>query len=290
MRKMKYLIVVVLIHALLGCGSDSKSNSQDQTPSKFEDLDFQSLDLTGTWFLVQEERRTKIDTGEYISSRYFEYRYVFEDSANGVKFNRCWEYGDFHWRYGVKTAEHFYMAPNDPLDNGFTIKDKNTLEKVTTFEYDSEPGYSFESIQTLTRVSDAVDIDSGTFILSGPIDIAEYNHVCTWQVSSNIGESRTLELLVPYNEGYISMHFELVGEVTAGNYYYNKYWETTEISLDVFSNTAAFWDTVGSNLLGAEDVTINIIDSTSEKLSGTFSLLGQDNENYSGEFEVFFNN
>ncbi|MCP4491826.1 MAG: hypothetical protein GY820_31645 [Gammaproteobacteria bacterium] len=289
---MKYFRIagLILSLSLLGCGSDDENGGHIQAPSDSENFNFESLDMTGTWRMVNEERRIRIDTGEYISSQFVEFRYVFEDTDSGVKYNRCWEYGNFYSPHGVKTVEHFYMYPGDPSDTGFTIQDKDTLKKVTTYENEWEPEFSFESIQTLTRISSDVEIDSGTFILNGPISIEEYNHTCTWQVSSNVGESRTLELLVPYDNGNINFHFRLIGEISVGSYYYNEYWESEKIYMDIGSTSDAFWNIVGSNILGAEDVTINIIESTDTKLSGTFSLLGQDDERYSGEFEIFMGN
>ena len=291
MKNIKYLVVAGLLLSLFGCDSDGDGRRNNQVDSSnSENLNFQSLDLSGTWRMVNEERRVRIDTEEYISSTFVEFRYVFEDTGSGVKYDRCWEYGDFYSPHGVKTDEHFYMSPNDPSDTGFTIQDKDTLVKVTTYENEWEPGFRFESIQTLTKISSDVDVDSGTFILNGPISIEEYSHTCTWQVSSNVGESKTLEFLVPYDDGNINFHFRLTGEIVVGSYYYNEYWESEQVNFDINSTADAFWDTVGSNTLSAEDVTINIIESSDAKLSGTFSLLGQDNERYSGEFEIYLNN
>ena len=288
---MKYLIVTALLLILLGCGSDGRSGSKSQVPSSNGDnLSFESLDLTGTWRMVSEERRTRIDTGEYIYSTFSELRYVFEETDSGVKYSRCFEYGDFYSPYGVKTNEHFYMSPGDASDTGFTIQDKDTLKRVKEYENEWEPGFRVESIQTLTKISSDVDIDSGTFILNGRITIEEYNHTCTSYSYSNVGELRNIQFSVPYDDGKISLHFTLIGEIAEGNYYYKDYSESEEVYLDISSTADAFWDIVGSDWLFAEDVTVNVIESTEAKLSGTFSLLGQDNERYTGEFEIFFDN
>lgn len=285
-ESMRHALVLILSCSLLGCGAGSSNGSSVEGPD--DGLTFQSLDLTGTWLVTNETRRTRIDTGEYISSSFSRYRYVLDDGENGVRQDECWKYGDVYSGFGVKTDENFYMNPGDAGDAGFKIVDNNTLVRVSEYESEWEPGFSLKSISTLKRISDGVSVDSGTFVLNGPISLTEYSHVCVFRNESSLGEVVSLQVLMPYEDSQISLNLRLVGAVPPGTYYYNRYWESEEIDLDINSNARSFWEIVGSNTLAAEDVTVNVIESSEEKISGTFDFLGQDEERYSGEFEVFY--
>ena len=179
---MKYFLLLILSFTLFGCGSDKSVNDEAS-------LSLQETDLTGTWVMVDEIRSTNVISGEYLSSQYFEYRYVMEEKEDGVRFNRCWEYGGFNELTGVKTNKRFYLNLSDP---GFTLNSDGELEQVSSFERSWEPDFTFQSVKTLRKISDDVEIDSGSYILNGPVSVEEYEHVCAWQVHSSVGSIRVI--------------------------------------------------------------------------------------------------
>ena len=274
---MKTVIPFLLTLVIAGC-----SNSSDSDPDTQNRLN--SIDLTGTWLINSETETYKTDTGEYLSSDFVRFKYVLEETDVGVKYDRCWEYGDVS-PYGIKTEYRFYMNASD---NGFSLQDDGSLKRITEFERDYQPGFNFKSIETLTKISNQVSVDNGTFVLNGPIVSAEYDHVCLWQVHSNIGDRHTIEVVTPFDNDSISLHVDLQGDITPGTYQYTNYNDPSQVTIDISSNSAAFRDQVSSTTLAASNVEVVIIESSSAKISGTYTLTGQDAGMYSGEFEIIY--
>ena len=277
---MKHILLLSLFFSLLGCGSGQSVNSETSNS-------LQETDLTGTWVMVNEIRRMNAITGEYLSSKYVEYRYVMEEKENGVVFNKCWDYGGGNESIGVKVNDYFYM---DFSDVGLSLNNEGELKHVSSFEKSSEPDSTFQSVKTLRKISDNVQIDSGSYILNGPVSIEEYEHVCVWQVRSNVESTRTVQMIVPYGNTQITLHFWLIGSIQTGEYYYNDSSESEAIEIDIISNDRSFSDQVGTNSLWPQNVSINITESSDLKMTGTFAFIGQDNGSYNGQFEVYLKN
>lgn len=287
---MKRSLSAALILVLAGCGSDKSEDDQDNsTPGNGNPVP-KTINLSGTWLKSTEDRRTRIDTGIYESSYFTIFKHLMDDTVTGVQFERCWEYGEPFPLVGVKTSDRFYTFPGSPSDPGYAIHSESLLTRVTTFEPAWDPGYSYESIETLTKISDSIEIDNGTFILNGPISVAEFNHACVWLATDDPVELQTLEFLAPYTDDSISFHFQFKGGITVGTYHYDELRFADEVVLDVFSNATAFMNTVGSNALSPTDVTVNITEATPDRLAGSFAFLGMDNQRYTGEFDIILTN
>ena len=272
----KTVILFLFALAIAGCSNSSAPDSDTQNS-------LNSTDLTGTWLINSETEIYKTDTGEYLSSDFLRFMYILEETNVGVKYDRCWEYGTNSSLYGIKAEYHFYMNPSD---NGFSLQDDGSLKRIIEFERDYQPGFNFRSIETLTKVSDQVSVDNGTFVLNGPISSAEYEHVCLFQGHSNIGDRRTIEIVTPFDNDSLSLHFTFQGDITPGTYQYTNYYDPSQVTIDISSNSAAFGAQVNSNTLAASNVEVVIIESNSAKISGTYTLTGQDAGMYSGEFEI----
>lgn len=293
MKASKRVVLMVLLSAaLVGCssgGSSSGGGSPEAVPDEPEEQadGVRTLDLSGTWLVTVETRMLKIETGEYLSSDFAKYRYFLEDTENGVRYEPCWTFGDFYAPYGIKTEQHFYMELNK---SGFELQSDGSLQQVSTYEREYAPGFSFTSIETLTKLSNSIEFDGGTIVLNGPITVEEHQHVCAWQVYSNIGVRRTIEISTPFDDDYISIRLTFFGDIVEGAYTYADYTSAKEVEIDVSSGARRFWEVTGSNGLFPTDVTVNIMESTSERLSGTYSFTGQDSNLYDGQFEVFLTN
>lgn len=282
---MKALFIIpILSSLLLACGSD-KSKDDNTPPVK-------SVDLSGTWNSHTETKRIKIATKEYISSSFQEETIILDDTENGVLYNGCNSYNSAYKNqgiYGVKTDQHFYINPSD---EGYKLQKDGTLVQKRTKEYDYSPGFTYESTTTLSKLSEEVEIDNGTIILKGPIEIEEYSQVCINKYTSNIGITRTITLSTRYDNSSIAFAFTFEGDITPGIYEYQ--YELTRkaplpVSLTISSGASKFWTVTGSNVLSEKDVKITIIDSTEEKISGSFEITTRnDRGTYTGEFEAIF--
>ena len=286
---MKLSNAVLFLVSVLVSACDSGEGSSDDSAGA---LSPSSIDMTGTWLMTTERQVIKLDTDEYLYSEYYESRYVFDDTLQGVRYSACWDYARTSSAYGVKTDAHLYLQPSDPDDTGFIAINSNTLQRTSHYEAEWQPGFRHVQIDTLTRLSDGVEIDNGTVLMNGPISVNEYNHVCISKVYSNLGESRGLLFMVPYDDRHISFSLNYLGDLSPGTYSYNERWDSEAelLNMDVSSSAYDFSDIVGSNTLAPEDVTIIIIESNESRVSGTFDFLGQDGMRYDGEFEVFLEN
>lgn len=264
-----------------GGGASSSSSSGGVGGSTIQDTD-----LTGTWLLSTESREFKDSTGEHLSSSFVKERYILQDTqSNGVQYDRCHEYGRLQSPYGIKTAERFYMWT---AENGFLLEDDGSLKQQSTEQYGYSPGRTFEVIQTLTRVSDRVEISGGSLILNGPVAVNEQSHLCLWSVSSSVGFWNTLELMANFHGEKLSLRLEFDSRIAEGAYTYSDYSDDTQMKIDVHSNGREFSEIVGSNILDPRDVTIELSEYTDQRMVGSFSFTGQDDAFYTGEFVVLF--
>jgi hypothetical protein len=286
-KQLLFMLSVTLLLSACGSGGSSSSGSSGSSGESAENdpLSLNDLDLSGTWKSVTETRIIEKSTGEYLSSLFIENTVLFEETENGVLVSECKDYG-YDGHYGTKSDDHFYIYSTL---NGHTLQENGTLSQVTTEEYDYSPGYIYESTNTLSRISDGIELDNGTLVLNGPISVEEYSHVCLWQVSDSLGVSRTVELQARYGDSYLGLRLDIEGDVVAGVYQYDdRYVTDSEVLLDVSSNAIEFWDIVDSNVLDARNVTVNISEITDSRVLGSFEFTGQYDGLYDGEFEVVY--
>lgn len=278
---MKFSIITLFMVFLCGCELlDEDSSNHEIQPRA---LTLADTDLSGTWLLKQETRETKIETGEYLLSSFYESKFILEDTERGVIYNECEEYGDIDPPYGIKTPQHFYMNVQDP---GFMLQADGTLQQTAVYELEYNPGFSYESIQTLTKVSEGVDIDNGTLALRGPVSVEEYSHVCLLKSTSNIGNRRSYHLIIPFDNERMIFSLNLIGEAPVGTYIINDYYSANEVVIDFYSNSILFEETMNSSGLDYENATINIIESNEDVISGSFVIIDESGNEHSGEFEL----
>lgn len=277
---MRIMVLLFSLCLISGCSSDNSD------VTKVEEIALTDIDLTGTWEFVTETRTTKISTGEYLQSDFYTGTMLFDDNENGVQFNECHDYGGAA-SYGIKTDKNLYLHI---WDDGYKLLKDGRLQKISASENEYQPGFSFETITTLSKISEEILLDSGTLILNGPVSVEEYNHVCLSQYYSNIGVSKSVELFARYGDSYLSLRLDMVDEISAGQYQYEYRYNGIHkpLLLDVYSGASEFDAVVNSNTLSPGDVTINVSEISEERLMGSFDFIGQDDGSYSGEFEVVY--
>lgn len=280
----KAALVLVLLLLISGCiHNDSNPPPGNNPPPVDNNTSLKDVDLSGTWQMVTEVQQFKTSTEEYLQSSFYEEKYFLDDTVVGVEYSVCRVYGGIPV-YGIKTDKHFYMNVSD---DGFVLQDDGTLMRSRSYTNSWEPGFNFVAIETLTKISDNLLLDSGTFIFNGPVAITEHAHVCRRKTDYSVGIQWAVNIQVPYDDDYLTFNIEIRDAITAGTYTYARRWDATPVQIEVYSNATAFWNIVGTNTIGARDVSVTIIEVTDLRLSGTFSFTGQDDGSYSGEFEVF---
>ncbi|RLU01220.1 MAG: hypothetical protein D9N11_12020, partial [Ketobacter sp.] len=266
----------------IGCGSDSKPNNIANVEQ--DSIEMQQTDLSGTWLLIAETEVIKESTNEYIRTNYYQDYYVFEDTSSGVKVEYCADVGG--WApYGVKTMQHFYINVND---EGFTLGDENTLQQTVEYTDEYSPGFLFKKHTTLRRISPVQVIDFGSFDIAGTnVNVSESEHVCVARYWSSLGTTQSLHVAVPYGEGVLEFSIQYYDDLVVGVYEFEEYNDNNQIlDVNVHSNDDQFWDLVGSNILAPESATIEILSINTNFISGVFSFVGQDAQEYSGSFSA----
>jgi len=277
---MRVLALLLSLCFISGCGSGSDDGTEVDLVS------LNDIDLTGTWGFISERRTTKISTGEYLSSYFFTRTIIFDDNKDGVEYSYCWDYGE-ESSNGIKTDKSLYLSTRDET---YKLQKDGTLQSIIYGEDEYEPGFTFETITTLSRISDETLLDNGTFILNGPISVEEYSHICVARQFSNIGTYRSSHLLTRYGDSVMELRLDMQGEVNAGQYQYEYRYSAgyKPLQLGVTSEASEFWAEVNSNTLSPGDVTVNISEISEARLMGTFDFIGQDDGSYSGEFEIVY--
>lgn len=277
------LVCLILSLLVIGCdnnndsGSDSEQNNAGSTPG--------NISLPGTWRYTQVHRFFNDQTNEYLYTDYFESTLIFVDDENTIRYYDCWEYGS-NGAVAIQTADYIY------LNTGTTAFARTNdgsyiTEEETNMTYPGMTGTYFNQHFELTKISDDVNIDSGMLILTGNISVSEYNHVCLLTHYSNTFDRIDYELIVPHDDLNLALKMDFTSTPIVGTYDYSNIATSPQvIYFDVISNSTLFWDTINSNSLAPNPATINITASSDTLLNGTFSFTGQDNGDYSGEFQI----
>ena len=281
----RLLIILNISIFTFGCGgSDNSASNDSNEPDEQEFIAVSDVDLTGTWLNTSATEMYKEETGEYLSTNYVKYKYVLDDTANGVKNERCWELGGSAG-YGVKTLEHYYISV---YEEGFSLLDTNTLVRQSEYTDEYRPGFIFKVKETLERLSTDTLVDDGELVISGTnVSVNESDNVCYWHVKSTLGTTQTIEVLVPYLDDYLSFSIRFFGDLQVGQYAFEEYnYQNQIVDVNVYSGARGFWDSVGSNILAPDAATVVITAAEPKYLEGNFSFVGQDMESYTGSFNI----
>lgn len=281
---MKAAYIFVLLSVLTGCGHDNNPPLEENEP-----LVEKSEDMSGTWRHTQVHEYYSVETNEYLYSDFIETTLVINEDSEEVRYSECWEYGkDSH--IAIKTEENFSINYGDTV---FTLNDdgRYSTQEENNIQYSGMTSTYFNRYFMLEKISSDVLTDKGLLVLSGPVEVTEYNHVCLWQMYSNADDERIYELQVPYDDSWLDVRINLMSTPGAGEIEYTPYTSGASLySFSISSNATNFWNIVGSNTLSIDTAIINIIESTDNILSGTYSFVVNNNESYSGEFQMELKN
>lgn len=274
---MKIITISILISILTACGGgDSNQNVESN--------------ITGTWQHTQIHKYYDTATDEYLGSNFIETTLIFKEKSGEIKYSPCWglgtneapvinagtqlitDYGSFFSRTFTKN-----------IDGSYSTQEVKNLQGSSTAYYNQN--------FTLTKLSNEIIIDKGLLVLNGPVAVTEYNHACFVRHYSNIDDGRIYEIVIPYDDNFLSLSLTSISKPVVGPVTYTVTTSgTSPILLNILSPSTAFWNTVGSNTLTTDTTNINIIESTDSILSGTFSFTTHDNLSYDGEFQMELNN
>lgn len=275
---MKIIIISMLVIMLTACGGGDSDSNQNADSN-----------MSGTWRHTQVYRYHNVETNEYLYSNFIETTLIIAEEPDKINYSSCWEYGT-NTHVAIKTDNHFY------INNGSTAFTLNTdgsysSQEVTNIkDYELDTKY-YNQHFTLTKISNDVIIDKGLLVLTGPVSVTEYNHACLTRQYSDLYDRKIYDLTVPYDDSYLYIRLDLMSKPTVGAVAYTEYEQGVPIfNFDVISPATTFRNTVGSNMLDIRTANINIIESSDTILSGTYSFVANNQENYSGEFQMELNN
>lgn len=280
---MKYPTFVFSLLFLLGCNPIDEDDS-NTTNQETANVSIHDINLSGTWKSVTETKTIRSDTKDYLSSDFREETLILEETDQGIKINDCFNYGDIYSSYGVKSGNKFYTSSYDASRPGFTPISHKVLQQHRTFEDKYVPGIIFEEIITLTKISDSPQIDSGSLSISGPFMLNEESHICLFRSYSNVGTYRSYTINTPLDDGTLSFTIRLIGDITPSTYEYDDIYPDPQVRLDIYSSTDAFLNAVQSYSLGEHYTSISINEYSEDVLEGSFSLLSESEESYTGQF------
>ena len=119
------------------------------------------------------------------------------------------------------------------------------------------------------------------------MSVVEDNNVCVGQDIYSTGDNSTYFIIVPFDEGYISLQFALRAPLVTGSHEYALFSDTGIFRFfAIESNSEQFLQVVGANWLTPESAKIEITDASLENIEGSFSFIASDGGNYSGTFQL----
>ena len=273
-KNMKTIILFILAFTIAACTSQQSNDAVSTSLSE--------TDLSGTWKYLRETKTYNISTNEYLYSDFLEYTMIISDSGGGVSYQSCWRYGDSSIT-AVKTDEYLYLDINS---DGYSQGSNGELSRTMLVDNPNSQTNELRVTETLTKLSSNVQLDSGKFVLNGAITNIEDNHVCLFKSSNSLNSNESLEIVVPFYDSTLSVRLRSTERLVPGTYQYEQSSNNIVYGFNVSSNSSIFWNQIGTNGLFPDRATISITESSVDIYSGTFSFVGIDNENYSGEFII----
>lgn len=268
---MRLITLLCLSAALFACNHEAK------------DTTLMDQDLSGTWLFTRYDAIYDTNTDAYIATEIYNQRLVISDSNLGVLYYECWDVAGVG-QSASKTDTHLYIDGNA---TAFASISTGVLETETESLASPNPGQTIERYKRLEKLTSSVDVDKGLLVLSGPITVSETDTVCVSHQYNDVNDIHIYDLNVPYDNDYLYMRMEIHAGPTTGLHNYTRFVSGADIYyFDILSTSANFWSVVGSNILAPTTATINITESTDSNIAGTFSFVGQDAGNYSGEFSM----
>lgn len=269
---MKILLFLCLSSVLIACNHETS------------DKTLLDQDLSGTWMHTLIDEYYEMTTDTYIGFVAIESELIFNDDETGVEYHECRHFGSLP-RTASKSKSNLEL---EGYSVNFSVLNPNVLE-TPAFEPPTDGSVPPDQYRLrryrLVKVSEDLNVDRGMLTLNGPVSVAESDQVCLWHVYRDPNLLRTYELIVPYDDDYLSLRIRYENRPGVGIINYDLFNSTPNLeSFNINSGASNFWSIVGSNTLGVTTATINISESTDDLLAGTFAFIGQDMGNYSGEF------
>ncbi len=285
---MKKFICLLMVLTLVGCdgnGSSASSNTHGTDEQKKETVNLQEIDISGTWLVREESDSYNKENDDYLATNFSERTIIINDTAEGIEFSRC-EYYDIHRpNTGVKSQDHLYLQFDN---NGYSYNNGDFVRSWEEDDYFNDK-IVWQNTIRLIKLSDEVKLDSGSFSLSSPLQISEQNHVCIRNYSSTLSTDRSFTIFIPTQDDIISFDLYYWGDIDTTSYVYD--WDNYDNQIRGISlrdDKETFYSATGEYYPYMTNGTVTFTEASEAGVSGSFTAISQEGNEYTGSFEAIF--
>ena len=279
----KFICLFFIALTLIGCnGSGSSSSTEEQ---KKETVNLQEIDLSGTWLVILEEDAFNNENDDHLLTNFQESRMIFNDTDSGIEFNRCERHGHSRPDTGVKADDRLYLRLDN---NGYEYINGEFIRTWEEDDYYYEH-ISWQKTERLVKLSNEIQLDSGFFSLSGPVQISEENHVCVRSYYSTLSTDKSFTILIPTADDIIDFHINYWGDIDTKTYEFdNENYDNQIQGISLGDNEETFYNATGEYYPYITNGTVTFTDTSDASISGNFTATSQEGHEYSGSFEAIF--
>lgn len=277
--------MALIITGCNGSGGNGSSNSPETQDQKQNTVNIKELDVTGTWLIREEKSSFNKENDDYLVTNVYESKIILNDTVNGVEFSNCERYGLTRPDTGVKSDERLYLRFDN---NGYEYDNGDFVRSWEEDDYYLD-NITWQITVRLIKLSDEVELDSGSLTLTSPLEISEQNHVCISYSYSSLSTDRSIGITIPHNEDEISFDIGFWGEMETKSYEYDASSYSNQISsISLRSYDDIFYNSTGEYYPYLATGNINFTTVSENSISGEFSTTSEAGYEYSGSFEAIF--
>lgn len=282
---MKKFICLLIALTLAGCnGSGGGSSTPGTEEQKKETVNIQEIDLSGTWLVRKESDAYNKENDDYLLTNIDERRIILNDTDNGVEFNSCERHGIHRPDTGVKSGNRLYLYL---YEDGYEYDSGDFVRSWE--EGDGNNNIIWKKSTRLIKLSDEVELDSGAFSLTSPVEISEESHVCVRSYYSTLSTDRSFSISIPLEDDVLSFDISYWGDIETKSYSYEEFNYDNQLKdLYIRDHNEFFYNITGEYYPYLTSGTVTFTEASEVGVSGSFSATSQEGHEYSGSFEAIF--
>lgn len=269
--QMKYILITITF-LFIGCGGgSSNTNTLIET------------NLSGTWLFEEHVEFYDISTNSILYSESIQTTHFLEDRLDRtVNISTCIEYDGVNWEVITKNINNINIFSGRA--DFVKLTDNSLVMNETLIPDPNFPNIELRVTSYFNRVSNNILLDSGGITLNGPISINESSHVCVRNATSNRFDTEVELFLVstPYQDGSLSIELLVQNPLAVKSYVFDKNVDSDISNFDIFYGVLG----IGGNTLSPSSAIINVTSNSGFGYDGSFSFIDENNNSYTGTFEM----